>query len=216
MKKSEAGQGLVEYALILVLVAVVVIAILLLLGPIIGNTFCAIGEAEDVIPCVVTRPDRVYTPPDTERIIDVAYNDGVQGSAVVSRASVDLVENPDNGSVVNNGDGTFTYEPDSGFTGIDTFIYRIAAERDGVIGQFLSGHVKIGVGVLVDAVDDSVSVTSDPGANIYVHQNDFILNGEGDHPWDPIQVEFSLEYTDPRHGRLEYYDYGRRHFYLFC
>ena len=35
----EAGQGLVEYALILVLVAVVVIAILLLLGPIVGNVF---------------------------------------------------------------------------------------------------------------------------------------------------------------------------------
>jgi pilus assembly protein Flp/PilA len=35
----EAGQGLVEYALILVLVAVVVIVILALLGPSIGNIF---------------------------------------------------------------------------------------------------------------------------------------------------------------------------------
>jgi pilus assembly protein Flp/PilA len=35
----EEGQGLVEYALILVLVAVVVIAILTLLGPSIGNVF---------------------------------------------------------------------------------------------------------------------------------------------------------------------------------
>jgi len=35
----EEGQGLVEYALILVLVAVVVIVILALLGPIIGNVF---------------------------------------------------------------------------------------------------------------------------------------------------------------------------------
>lgn len=33
------GQGLVEYALILVLVAVVVIGILTLLGPQIGNVF---------------------------------------------------------------------------------------------------------------------------------------------------------------------------------
>jgi len=36
---KEEGQGLVEYALILVLVAVVVIAILMLLGPIIGDVF---------------------------------------------------------------------------------------------------------------------------------------------------------------------------------
>jgi pilus assembly protein Flp/PilA len=35
----EEGQGLVEYALILVLVALVVIVILALLGPTIGNTF---------------------------------------------------------------------------------------------------------------------------------------------------------------------------------
>jgi pilus assembly protein Flp/PilA len=35
----DKGQGLVEYALILVLVAIVVIAILLLLGPVIGNVF---------------------------------------------------------------------------------------------------------------------------------------------------------------------------------
>ncbi len=37
--KDERGQGLVEYALILVLVAIVVIAILMLLGPQIGNIF---------------------------------------------------------------------------------------------------------------------------------------------------------------------------------
>ena len=36
------GQGLVEYALILVLVAVVVIVILALLGPAIGNVFSTI------------------------------------------------------------------------------------------------------------------------------------------------------------------------------
>ena len=41
----EEGQGLVEYALILVLVAIVVIAILLLLGPVIGNVFSNIVGA---------------------------------------------------------------------------------------------------------------------------------------------------------------------------
>ena len=39
----EEGQGLVEYALILVLVAVVVIAILTILGPIVGNVFSEIS-----------------------------------------------------------------------------------------------------------------------------------------------------------------------------
>jgi len=38
----EEGQGLVEYALILVLVAIIVIAILMVLGPQIGNVFSRI------------------------------------------------------------------------------------------------------------------------------------------------------------------------------
>ena len=41
----EEGQGLVEYALILVLIAIVVIAVLLLLGPIVGNVFSQIYQA---------------------------------------------------------------------------------------------------------------------------------------------------------------------------
>ena len=42
---NERGQGLVEYALILVLVAIVVIAALLILVPIIGNTFSTINTS---------------------------------------------------------------------------------------------------------------------------------------------------------------------------
>jgi pilus assembly protein Flp/PilA len=42
--ERERGQGLVEYALILVLVAVVVIAVLMILGPIIGNVFSKINS----------------------------------------------------------------------------------------------------------------------------------------------------------------------------
>ncbi|HLY30384.1 MAG TPA: Flp family type IVb pilin [Ktedonobacterales bacterium] len=37
--RSERGQGLVEYALIIALVAIVVIAALILLGPAIASTF---------------------------------------------------------------------------------------------------------------------------------------------------------------------------------
>jgi len=49
---KEKGQGLVEYALILVLVAVVVIVILALLGPAIGNVFQSIVDAISAAPVV--------------------------------------------------------------------------------------------------------------------------------------------------------------------
>ena len=46
MKRQE-GQGLVEYALILVLVAIVIIAVLLLVGPVLGNIMSTVsGEVK--------------------------------------------------------------------------------------------------------------------------------------------------------------------------
>jgi pilus assembly protein Flp/PilA len=42
---NEDGQGLVEYALILVLVSIVVIVVLSVLGPQIGNVFSQITTA---------------------------------------------------------------------------------------------------------------------------------------------------------------------------
>jgi pilus assembly protein Flp/PilA len=43
--RSERGQSMVEYALILVLIAVVVIAVLIVLGNQIQNAFCNISGA---------------------------------------------------------------------------------------------------------------------------------------------------------------------------
>jgi pilus assembly protein Flp/PilA len=42
---AEEGQGMVEYALILVLIAVVVIAVLIVLGNQVQNVFCNISGA---------------------------------------------------------------------------------------------------------------------------------------------------------------------------
>lgn len=42
---QERGQGLIEYAIILVLVAIVVIAIMRLIGPKIGNIFSTINSS---------------------------------------------------------------------------------------------------------------------------------------------------------------------------
>jgi pilus assembly protein Flp/PilA len=42
---GERGQGLVEYAIILVFVAIVVIAIVRMLGPKIGNIFSTINSS---------------------------------------------------------------------------------------------------------------------------------------------------------------------------
>jgi pilus assembly protein Flp/PilA len=43
--RQEKGQGLVEYAIILVFVAIVVISIIRLLGPRVGNIFSSINSS---------------------------------------------------------------------------------------------------------------------------------------------------------------------------
>ncbi|NOY98609.1 MAG: pilus assembly protein [Chloroflexi bacterium] len=46
---NEKGQGLVEYALILVMIAIVVFVVLALLGPQVGNLFTDVNsEIEDI------------------------------------------------------------------------------------------------------------------------------------------------------------------------
>ena len=42
---QQKGQGLVEYAIILVFVAIVVIAVIRLLGPMIGNIFSTVNSS---------------------------------------------------------------------------------------------------------------------------------------------------------------------------
>jgi pilus assembly protein Flp/PilA len=61
--KKERGQGLVEYALILVLATLGVIAVLMLLGPIIGGVFSTIndslssfGGGEEIVVSIPTDP----------------------------------------------------------------------------------------------------------------------------------------------------------------
>lgn len=49
---QEEGQGLVEYALILVLVAIVVIAVLLTVGPAVGRVYCKIANSLQAGSCV--------------------------------------------------------------------------------------------------------------------------------------------------------------------
>jgi pilus assembly protein Flp/PilA len=67
----EDGQGLVEYALILVLVAIVVIAVLLLLGPQVGRVFSQITY-------ILGNPGAIN---DNIAIIDSFSVDGTPGAA---------------------------------------------------------------------------------------------------------------------------------------
>jgi hypothetical protein len=80
----------------------------------------------------VANDDSASTTMDTPVLIDVAANDNdvdgnlepVSANTTCSNGSSGCAS-PGDGNLVNNGDGTFTYTPNSGFAGTDSFVYEI-------------------------------------------------------------------------------------------
>ncbi|MGH3156167.1 MAG: Ig-like domain-containing protein, partial [Streptosporangiaceae bacterium] len=96
-------------------------------------------------------------------------------------ATLSVVGNttPANGSVTMNPDGTFTYVPDAGFSGTDTFQYTIAGSNDP--SQTATASVTITVGTVVWYVNDS-----QPAGG----------NGEADSPFSTLAAANSAAGSD--------------------
>jgi hypothetical protein len=63
-------------------------------------------------------------------IIDVLANDTYNGEEVPEDVTVTVAEQPGNGTVMVNTDGTITYTADEGFEGDDTFTYNITVSEN--------------------------------------------------------------------------------------
>jgi hypothetical protein len=85
------------------------------------------GQVSIVYPNPIAPANRSYTTgPDQELVVPTASGvlSGATGpSGVLLSASV--VSPPTHGSLTLNGDGSFTYGPDSGYAGADSFEYRV-------------------------------------------------------------------------------------------
>ncbi|MEL7093782.1 MAG: Ig-like domain-containing protein, partial [Pseudomonadota bacterium] len=80
-------------------------------------------------PVPVASDDAVETPLDTPVVIAPLTNDSDPDGDPLEVLNT---SDPANGTVVINPDGTVTYTPDAGFTGVDTFTYTV---DDGNGGQ---------------------------------------------------------------------------------
>jgi hypothetical protein len=116
-------------------------------------------------------PDAVVTNADTSVTINVLANDTGTNLKVTS------FSNPAHGSLVFNGDKSFTYTPSAGFVGDDSFSYTIRDDQ----GTPASAEVMISIvpnaGVTV-ATDDVVEVITGKEVIIPVLANDMAA-GDG-------------------------------------
>ncbi|MFQ5577522.1 MAG: hypothetical protein ACE5G8_11110 [Anaerolineae bacterium] len=83
-QSGDRGQGLVEYALLLVLVAVVVIGILLLLGPQIGGVFSSVANALGAGGGAVAITKAEYKSDDHKLHLDATYNGGYDSTVTLT------------------------------------------------------------------------------------------------------------------------------------
>ncbi|MCA9099898.1 MAG: tandem-95 repeat protein, partial [Planctomycetales bacterium] len=69
---------------------------------------------------------RVY-----DRVLSADELNVLAASSTPAAFSVTGYEQPEHGTVMYNGDGTFTYTPDAGFSGVDTFEYTVTDMQGG-------------------------------------------------------------------------------------
>lgn len=142
---------------------------------------------------VTANNDTATTEEGTPVIINVVANDfDLEGD----NFSVTTNTNPSNGTVVNNGDGTFTYTPNPGFTGVDTFTYTICDD---------------GTPQACDTATVTITVLDDNGTN-NTYANDDAYNGSmntpitgnvTDNDFDPEgHTQIVTNYTQPAHGTV--------------
>jgi|GEM_PF-5425962 len=104
--------------------------------------------------------------------ISVLDND----SNVGENASVNISSFPQNGQVVVNSDGTINYQPHTGFSGTDSFIYEVCNEAMNCDTATVTITVEAGEAILI-AIDDQTDTHIDTEVIIPVLNNDIYTAG---------------------------------------
>ncbi|RME41302.1 MAG: tandem-95 repeat protein, partial [Caldilineae bacterium] len=139
----------------------------------------------------VANQDAATTEVDIPITLDVTINDFdpdgwlVDSSVALPGAGGTLIlpgAEPANGSLANNGDGTFTYTPNAGFTGSDSFQYTIA-DNDGAVSAPATVNITVnpaGFNLPPTATDDAAVTGQDTAVTINLIANDADPDGSLD------------------------------------
>jgi hypothetical protein len=116
-----------------------------------GENSATSNEAANISSLVAT-PDTASTGMGTRVTVQVLANDtGFAGDT----PSLSIVSKPANGKAVIRSDGTVAYTPASGFSGIDTFVYKILD----ISGRSALATVTVRVACTTDCTSTAESIT---------------------------------------------------------
>lgn len=152
-------------------------------------------QISDLVHPPVAGTDSTVTAQDTAVTIDVAANDTDEDGNLDPTTTV-ATTFPGHGTTTNNGDGTITYTPESGYNGMDRFLYRIC-DTGGIVA---TSEVTVQVGSInhppVANTDYVVAYAGIP-VTFDVTTNDTDMDGN----LDPTTVVVDFSFP-PEHGTL--------------
>jgi uncharacterized repeat protein (TIGR01451 family) len=83
----------------------------------------------DNTPIVLANPETPTTPNGSSTTTNVLSNDKINGNPVsITDVNVTIDQQPTNGTVVVNADGTIKYTPTGTFTGTDCYVYKVCSK----------------------------------------------------------------------------------------
>ena len=131
--------------------------------------------------------DAATTNQEVAVVIPVLGNDSDPEGDEIEVVAVAVRRRRANGTPINNGDGTVTYTPDTGFCGSDSFTYTIADPR----GLTDVATVRVDVNCPPDAAADAASVNEGATVTIDVLVNDSDPDAAGSPPLTTGDVSYS-------------------------
>lgn len=160
-----------------------------------SNTATVIINVASINDIPVGNSDSVSTDEDTLVNIDVLAND--TDDSALDPTSVTIVQNPVNGSVTVNGNGTIDYTPNANWNGVDEFTYRVEDDGLGAPGGVLSTEAT-SVSVTVNSVNDVPIANND---SYTLDEDSIYLSNITGNDTDVENDELSVTITDdPDHG----------------
>ncbi len=119
-----------------------------------GGTFGSTSEFSQKLSYPLAVDDYYNTTEETAVNDNVLINDSDPDSDPITAS---MVSNVSNGSLVLNGDGSFTYTPDTDFNGVDSFTYQVCDDESP------NNCVQASTFITVDPVNDPPNAVDDPG-----------------------------------------------------
>ena len=156
---------------------------------------------------IVATDDSATTYLDTPVVVDVVGNDNDPEGDILSVVDFTL---PADGTAVDNGNGTFTYTPDAGYLGSDSFDYVVTDGNDGTAHYWkLDGNGNDSVGSAHGTLNGTTTVTGHYGSALGFNETtDHVTIADFDYNSD-FSLSFRFKVDDNSGSDFQYiYSHG--------